>query len=249
MFSATMDQPLAISTAIPESPAVRAVGVGKEIDGRAIVSGLDFTVNQGEFIALLGANGAGKSTLLKMLAMLLAPSTGELRILGERCTPEAVHLRSRIGLIGHGAMLYRDLSPMENLVFFGRLYRVNEPARRARELLDWLGLSQRRDDPVKTFSRGMMQRAAIARALMHEPEVLLADEPFAGLDAPSASSLQQMLRDLHEQGRTIILANHDIHQSLELARRVLVLRGGRLVIDRRAADMHPHDVLREVAGT
>lgn len=248
MLSATLVHSLETSTKADTSSAVCAVGVGREIDGRAIIRDLNFNIHRGEFIALLGANGAGKSTLLKMLAMLVAPSSGELRILGERCTTEAVHLRSRIGLIGHGAMLYRDLSPLENLEFFGRLYHVREPLKRASELLDWLGLSARRDDAVKTFSRGMMQRVAIARALMHEPEVLLADEPFAGLDAPSVAALQRMLHDLHARGRTIILANHDIRQSLDLARRVMVLRSGQLVIDRRAAEVDSHDLLREVAG-
>ncbi|MCA9285950.1 MAG: ABC transporter ATP-binding protein, partial [Phycisphaerales bacterium] len=217
-------------------PAVRAQGLGKEIDGRRILAGLDFELPRGSFTALLGANGAGKSTLLKILSTLVPATQGELHLLNERCVPEAVHLRARIGLIGHGAMLYRDLSPLENLVFFGRLYGVRNPPQRAAELLEWLGLAHRGDDPVKTFSRGMVQRVAIARALMHEPDLLLADEPFAGLDAPSTSAVQQMLTDLHRQGRTIILANHDIAQTLELVECVLVLRGGQLVVDAPAAD-------------
>ena len=241
-FNATM-------TAAGAAPAVKAAGVTRRIEDRALVHGLNFTIEQGAFIALLGANGAGKTTLLRMLAMLTSPSSGELRILGEQCTPDAVHLRRRIGLIGHSAMLYRDLSPMDNLVFFGRLYRVDNPARRAAELLEWLELSHRRDDAVKTFSRGMMQRVAIARALIHEPEVLLADEPFAGLDAPSAASLERMLRELHARGRTIILANHDIHQALALAQRVFVLRGGRLVADAAAVDLDPETTLQLVVGS
>jgi heme exporter protein A len=229
-------------------PAARAEAACREIDGRAILRDLTFDIARGEFVALLGANGAGKSTLLKMLATLIAPTSGRLLVLGERCGPEAVALRARIGLIGHGAMVYRDLSPMENLVFFGRLYRISDPVRRAAELLDRLGLAHRAHDPVKTFSRGMLQRVSIARALMHEPEVLLADEPFAGLDAPSAACLQTTLRQLHAEGRTIILANHDIAQSLELARRVLVLRSGRLVVDERAAATDVPSLLREVSG-
>lgn len=228
--------------------AVDAQALSREIDGRLILNSLSFTLGRGEFVALLGANGAGKSTLLKLLAMLLGPTSGTLTLFGERCGPEATRLRSRIGLIGHGSMLYRDLSPLENLVFFGKLYGVANVTKRAKDLLDWLDLSWRSHDPVKTFSRGMTQRVAIARALMHEPDLILADEPFAGLDAPSMDTLSRMLRELHAAGRTIVLTNHDIAQSIELAARAIVLREGSIVLDGPTATMAAAEVLAHVRG-
>ena len=236
------------SAAANETFAITAEDLCRELDGRMVLQSLNFSVRRGEFVALLGANGAGKSTLLKILAMLLPTTSGKLRLFGEPCALETARLRARIGLIGHGAMLYRDLSPMENLTFFGRLYGVGEPAKRARELLDWLELSWRANDPVKTFSRGMLQRVAIARALMHEPDLLLADEPFAGLDAPSMDSLASMLTTLHGQGRTIILTNHDIAQSIQLAHRAIVLRQGEIVLDGLTNSMDARTVLAEVRG-
>lgn len=232
--------------------AVNAIGLGKTIDTRAVLDDITFAIQAGEFIALLGANGAGKSTLLKTLATLITPTRGELRLFSQSLTNSSRRLnelRRRIGLIGHGAMLYRDLSPRENLEFFGKLYGVANPARRATELLDWIGLSHRANDAVKTFSRGMAQRVAIARALMHEPQLLLADEPFAGLDAPSAHMLIRMLQQLHESGQTIVLASHDLDQSLSLAQRVLVLRQGRLVVDQATSQLDEASLLREVSAS
>jgi heme exporter protein A len=233
-------QPLWIDTA---GTAVVARDLCKSIDEWPILRRISFTVMPGEFLALLGANGAGKSTLLKVLATLAPPTDGQLLLFGKSAVREMIAVRGRIGLIGHQAMLYRDLSAHENLTFFGKLYGVERPDRRAEQLLEMLGLADRGADAVKTFSRGMTQRVAIARALMHDPELLLADEPFDGLDAPSARSLENLLAQLHQSGKTIILANHDIPQSLRLARRAMVLRQGLLAIDRASAELGPDEVL------
>jgi heme exporter protein A len=139
-----------------------------------------------------------------------------------------------LGLIGHQSMLYRDLTARENLELFARLYAVKSPGRRAEELLSIVGLLHRADDAVKTFSRGMSQRVSIARALVHEPDLLLADEPFAGLDVPGAAAVERLLTDLHAAGKTIIMVNHDVVQSLRLAERVIVLGGGSIAIDQQA---------------
>jgi ABC-type multidrug transport system ATPase subunit len=205
-------------------------------------------VRDGEFVALLGANGAGKSTLLKILATLMPPSAGQLHLFGQSVASDTAAARGRIGLIGHQAMLYRDLSAMENLVFFGKLYGVRDAAGRARQLLADVGLADRAGDPVKAFSRGMTQRVAIARALMHNPELLLADEPFAGLDAPSTAALERLLAQLHRDGRTIVLVNHDITQSLKLAGRAVVLRQGQVIEDRPSDQLDPAFVLEQVGG-
>jgi len=228
--------------------AVTAERLVKAIDDKPILRELTFTIPAGSYTTLLGANGAGKSTLLKILATLMPASGGHLHMFGHDVSRDTVRIRSRIGMIGHESMLYRDLSPMENLVLFGRLYALPDPARRAKELLESVGLSARTMDPVKTFSRGMVQRTAIARALMHDPDLLLADEPFTGLDAPSARTLASLMDALHQQGKTIVLVNHDIARSIELAEHVLVLRGGQLVINRPAAELDEQAVLAEVTG-
>jgi ABC-type multidrug transport system ATPase subunit len=238
-----------VDSAIAErAPAVQVASLSKVIDDRPILRDIGFEIPDGRYVALLGANGAGKSTLLKLIATLIPPTEGRLLFFGRPISRDTASLRSRLGMIAHGAMLYRDLTAVENLVFFGRLYGVADPSARARELLEYVGLASRADEPVKTFSRGMVQRVSIARALMHDPDLILADEPFAGLDAPSRGMLEAFLKHLHDEGKTIILANHDIAQSLALAEQVLVLRAGRLVVDRLTSGLDPRTILAEVSG-
>jgi heme exporter protein A len=227
---------------------VRAVSLGKALDDRAILQGIDLEIRAGEFVAVLGANGAGKSTLLRLLATLTHASSGELHLFGRRVTTDCRELRARIGLIGHQSMLYRDLTARENLEFFGRLYDVPDAASRAARLLEVMGLSDRADDPVKTFSRGMVQRVAIARALVHDPDLILADEPFDGLDAPSVAATEELLRRLHENGKTVVLVNHDIAQSLKVARRIVVLSRGRLRVDAAPRNLDAATVLAEAGA-
>ena len=234
---------------------VRVAGLGVTIEDRAILRHVELTIPAGQFIALLGANGAGKSTLLKVLSTLLPSSSGTLELFGMNLKSSGgsgVAIRRRIGLIGHQSMLYHDLSALENLEFFGRLYGVKNARGRALELLSQLGLAARAKDPVKGFSRGMAQRVSIARALLHDPELLLADEPFAGLDAPSTALLERTLMTLHAAGKTIILANHDIRQSLALAQRAIVLARGQKVLDAEASSLDLEMVLAHMqpaAGT
>lgn len=233
-----------VATAAPT--VVRAFGIEKRIDGRRILSEVSFELPSGTFVTLLGANGAGKSTLLRILAMLTAPTHGRLELFGLPASGDRPALRARVGMIGHQLMLYRDLSARENLEFFGRLYGVARG--RADELLAFVGLADRASDQVKTLSRGMAQRVAIARALMHSPELLLADEPFTGLDAPSVALLERCLTGLHARGTSIVLANHDIRQSLRLAERVVVLHNGTVAADAPACVMDEPGVLRALGG-
>ena len=228
--------------------AVSAQLLRKVIDERVILDNLTFAIPRGSYVALLGANGAGKSTLMRILSMLVPPSSGELSLFGEPLRAGGAAIRKRIGLISHQAMLYRDLSPRENLCLFGKLYGVKNADQRALQLLQLVNLEDRADDPVKNFSRGMTQRIAIARALMHNPDLILADEPFAGLDAPSAHTVELLLAALHQAGRTILLANHDIAQSLRLAQRILLLRKGALIMDSAAAGVDADSVLKEIAA-
>jgi len=232
-------------TAAPEN-AVQTISLQKSIDERPILRDINLSIPVARYVSLLGANGAGKTTLLKILATLIPPTAGELKLFGQTVSRDGWAARRRIGLIGHQSMLYRDLSALENLIFFGRLYCIPDPDKRAKSLLKTVGLLDRADDPVKSLSRGMTQRIAIARALIHDPDLLLADEPFDGLDAPSSDALEKFLAVLHSSGKTIILANHDIAQSLRLSQRAIVLRKGQIVIDQPSSQLTSATILQEM---
>ena len=243
--------PTSLQTAVDvgtTAAPIKLVGVSKAIDGRPILKDIDLEVRPGEYLAVLGANGAGKSTLLKIIATLTGVSSGHLHLFGRRVMRDSAALRAKIGLIAHQSMLYRDLTARENLEFFAKLYGIAKPAERADRLLNVVGLSDRADEPIKVFSRGMVQRVAIARALVHDPELILADEPFDGLDAPSVAATEQLLAHLHQIGKTIVLVNHDISQSLQIAGRVVVLRRGSVVIDAGAKSLNAAQILAEVGG-
>lgn len=242
--TAEVASPAATSAIVP---VARMDNIGKRIDDRAILRNLSTAILPGEFVALLGTNGAGKTTLLKMLALLSQPTTGQLHLFGQPAKHNAMALRRRIGLIGHQSMLYGELSARENLAFFGKLYGLSNIAERADRLLTTLGLKDRADDLVKHYSRGMVQRATIARALLHDPDLLLADEPFTGLDAISTRTLENLFRDLHRAGKTIILVHHDLAHALRLAERAIVLHRGRCVLDRTTLHLSAEQVMEEVS--
>jgi heme exporter protein A len=228
--------------------AIRAVALHKSLDERPVLNGVDLNVPAGQYLAILGINGAGKTTLLKILSTLSPPTAGRLELFGLPVPQLAAKARARLGLIGHQSMLYRDLTARENLELFARLYGVANPRKRAEELLINVGMIDRADDPVKNFSRGMNQRVSIARALVHEPDLLLADEPFAGLDVPGTRAVEGLLDDLHAAGKTIVLVNHDVAQSLRLAQRVIVLRGGKIAVDQAAKVSDAARVMEEMAA-
>jgi heme exporter protein A len=240
-LTAAADEPAAAAAA----PA-RCEAVDVRLGDRPILRQISLAVKPRTILALLGANGAGKSTLISALATLVPISGGGLYLFGQRVGRNAAALRARIGMIGHQPMLYRDLTARENLRFFGDLYGVASRDARADELLDRVRLLDRADDPVKTFSRGMTQRLAIARALMHGPELLLADEPFSGLDVPSSDALDALLRGLRDEGKAIVLAHHDLEHALRCADEVAVLRRGRLVLHRPVNEVTPRQVRAEV---
>jgi ABC-type multidrug transport system ATPase subunit len=233
---------------VSDAPAIQCANLDKWIDDRPIVRGIDLCVAPGQFVALLGANGAGKTTLLKIFAMLTAPSKGELRLFGQTPQHGKAALRGRIGMLGHQPMLYRDLSAWENLKFFARLYAIPQPAQRASQLLEIMGLTARAGDPVRNFSRGMTQRLSIARALLHDPPLLLADEPFAGLDLASTRVVEALFLQLHSAGKTIVMVNHDVAQSLRLAQRMVVLRNGSVALDQVAASLDAAAVAAILTG-
>jgi heme exporter protein A len=230
----------------PAPPAVRVTQLVKTYDERPILRGLNFALPRGQYVALMGANGAGKSTLLNLLSLLTTPTSGNVELFGESGRQGGVQLRRRIGVVAHQPMLYRDLSARENLMFFARLYGLERPQQRVNELLDRVRLADRANDLARTFSRGMVQRLAIARALVHDPQLILADEPFSGLDVPSSRMLEDLLASLHAENRTILLANHDVDQTLRLAQRLIILRRGQVALDDAVQNLNAPRVLEEL---
>jgi heme exporter protein A len=186
-------------------------------------------VPSNSFVSIIGPNGAGKTTLLRILATLSRPSGGRVRMGGldlERFGPA---IRQRIGFLSHQTYLYGELSPLENLRFYGRMYGVRDLEQRAVELLERFGLAGRRDDPSRTLSRGMQQRLSLARALLHRPDILLLDEPYASLDLRAADALANTLRELHTMGCTVLLTTHDLERGVHMADQVSLLVAGKIV--------------------
>jgi heme exporter protein A len=187
---------------------------------------IDFKVEQGACVALLGRNGAGKTTLLRIIAGLSRPARGQVRIAGGDV--RAQQTRQRIGMLGHGIAVYDELSAVENLKIFANLYGIADPAKRAMEWLERTGLDRVKDGLVREFSRGMRQRLAVARAFLHNPTVLLLDEPFTALDDRAIAVLQGLLKSAREDGRTILMSTHQLREALELASDVVLINRGHL---------------------
>jgi ABC-type multidrug transport system ATPase subunit len=203
--------------------------VSRHFGRRRAVSRVSFVASQGAIVGLLGPNGAGKSTLLAMLATLLRPSAGIIRYGTIDASNASSALRARIGVLGHDLFLYPELTARENLAFFAGLYGSPNADAAARAALDRAGLSDRGDDLVSSFSRGMRQRVALERALIHGPRLVLLDEPFTGLDEASAVALVTRLRGLRDGGAAIVLATHDLDVSEGLLDEAVFLRDGRIV--------------------
>lgn len=203
--------------------------VSRHFGRRLAVARVTFTARRGAILGLLGPNGAGKSTLLAMLATLLRPSSGTIRYGTFEADTHGPLLRRRIGVLGHDLFLYPELTARENLVFFAGLYGVADPHGAAAAALARCGLTDRADDPVSSFSRGMRQRVALERALIHAPRLALLDEPFTGLDDASAASLVGRLRALREEGVVVVLATHDLELAEGLLDDAVFLRDGRMV--------------------
>jgi len=210
---------------------------------KTVLRGLDFQVAQGEFVALLGPNGAGKTTFLRILASLSRPSLGEVRIAGYRLPEQAVAVRRRLGVVSHLPLLYGDLTAEENLHFYGRMYGVPGLEKRVAEVLELVGLSARRRDLVRTFSRGMQQRLAIGRAVLHDPEVVLFDEPHTGLDQDACTMLDAVLKEVAARGRTVVMTSHDLARAADLASRFDVLSRGQIRGSVRRGEIQPDELL------
>ncbi|MFN2612824.1 MAG: ABC transporter ATP-binding protein [Solirubrobacterales bacterium] len=226
---------MAASPSAKPERAIELRSLRREFGERPVLHGVDFELGRGKTLAVLGPNGAGKTTLLRILAGLLRPSGGEARVLGAELPRESWRLRGRIGWLGHEPLLYRDLSARENLAFAARLYGLESghAERRAEELLELVGLARRGSDRVRDYSRGMLQRVAICRAVLHEPELLLLDEPLSHLDVEARERVKALIGAGGE--RTRVLVSHDHEAAVAEADHVLRLAAGGAPLEAVAA--------------
>lgn len=203
----------------------------KQADTKLILRGIDLSIEKGETVAILGPNGAGKSTLLKVIATLIKPSSGEVKINGLDLKKNGNDIKKLMGYLPHSSLLYEHYSPLDNLVFFGNLYGVKGVEEKAVKLIKDVGLSFFLKEPVKNFSRGMIQRTAIARAIIHEPELLLLDEPHTGLDQGAISILNDVIISMKQKGATTLMVTHDFKQAAEICDRIIIIKDGKVVDD------------------
>jgi heme exporter protein A len=208
-------------------------GLKKSFGLKPVLRGIDLTLRRGERMALMGANGAGKTTLLRILAALTKPGSGNVTIDGLDVERDAQQVRRLVGFVAHQPYLYDELSALENLLFFGKMYSVKDAQARSRQLLRRVGLEKRAGDRVGTFSRGMVQRLSLARALLHSPQLLLLDEPDTGLNQEGIQMVTDLLDEHTRQGGTAFLTTHQPERALTLTHNIITLRGGRIIDDTR----------------
>jgi heme exporter protein A len=206
---------------------------------KPVLRGIDFHVDDGEFVALVGPNGAGKTTFLRILASLSRSNMGEVRVAGYRLPAQASAVRRRLGVLSHQPLLYGDLTAEENLRFYSRMYGLRNINKRVGDILQLVGLRARRRDLVRGFSRGMQQRLAIGRAILHEPEILLFDEPHTGLDQDAAEMLDELLREVAARGRTVVMTSHDLQRAGDLATRIDILSKGKIALSLKRDEIDP----------
>lgn len=212
-----------------DNPVIFTRGLTKRLGRMDALRSVDLRVEQGRITALIGPNGAGKTTLLRILSTLMRPDSGEVIVNGYRLPAQAGTVRRMIGAVFHHPMVYGDLNARENLRFHARLHNLNKPDKDIDRLLIGLGLVPDRVEPVRTYSRGMIQRLALAKALLHQPEVLLLDEPFTGLDTQSADRLNSLMAKETERGCTILFSGHDLSSMEKIASRFIFMAEGRVV--------------------
>ena len=210
---------------------------------KTVLRGVDFDVQPGEFVALLGPNGAGKTTFLRILSSLSRPSLGNVKIAGYQLPTQAAQVRARLGVVSHLPLLYGDLSADENLRFYARMYNIPNDDVRVTEVLEMVGLENRRRDLVRTFSRGMQQRLAIGRAVLHDPDVVLFDEPYTGLDQDASAMLDDVLKTVAAKGRTVVMTSHDLARAEDLATRFDILSRGVISASASRKDLRKTNLL------
>jgi heme exporter protein A len=211
--------------------AIEAKRLIKSYGEHYALRGIDLSVKWGDFLAIFGPNGAGKTTLLKVLATIVKPSSGDVSVAGFNLREDAVKVRHRIGVVSHQTLLYDDLSAYENLRFYGKMYGVPDLKDRINQLIAQVGLESRLHDPVRTLSRGMQQRLAIARALIHDPPILLLDEPGTGLDQHASAMLANIIISTLTGQRTVIMTTHSLEQGAALGNRIMIMADGKITYE------------------
>lgn len=222
--------------------AVEVQGLKKSFGLKPVLRGIDLVLPQGQRMALLGANGAGKTTLLRILAGLSRPAAGQVHIAGLDLLRDAQRVRHHVGLVAHQPYVYEELTVLENLLFFARLYSVEQAQERARVLLERVGLEKRARDRVGSLSRGLVQRLAWARALLHDPHLLLLDEPDTGLDQEGQQLIATLLEEHRTRGGSAIFTTHQLEQALALSDSIVMLRQGRIVYRHISASLTVQDL-------
>lgn len=207
-------------------------GVRKSFGNQHALAGVDLDIAQGSYVAVMGPNGAGKTTMLKIIGGLSAPTDGSVKIAGIEMRKAGPGLRRLVGFVSHESMLYHDLSAQENLLFAARLFGVAKPDQVVAEWADRLNVARHLRKPVRALSRGTRQRVAIARALLHDPHVLLMDEPYTGLDEVAASQLSDLLTGLHTPDRTLVTTVHEVFRALTGPERLVAMAAGKVALDR-----------------
>jgi heme exporter protein A len=216
---------------------IQVKGLVKSFGHTYALRSVDLEVPQGEFLTIVGPNGAGKTTLLRILATLLKPTDGLVRIDGLDPAARGEEIRRLVGFVSHRSLTYANLTAQENLRFYGRMYNVPALQERVEMLLNLVGLEARRHDPVRGLSRGMQQRLSIARAIVHQPSLMLLDEPYTGLDQQATEMLRQLLRTISAESRTVVMTTHNLERALELSDSLAMLAKGRIVYQAERASL------------
>ncbi len=222
----------------PQSTVIAVSGLTKTFGNLYALRNLSFSLNKGEFLTIFGPNGAGKTTLIRILSTITKASSGEIKFADLSFEDDSEKIRRQIGVIAHQTFLYENLTAEENLRFYGKLYDVENLTRKIETILSQVGLELRKKDFVRTFSRGMQQRLAIARAMLHEPSILLLDEPYTGLDQHASGMLTIWLNRLRSSEQTILMVTHDLEQGMELADRIAILVNGQLVFNQEQREIN-----------
>jgi len=208
--------------------AIEVQGLTKSFGNHLALKGVELRVREGEFLTIFGPNGSGKTTLIKVLATIMKPSSGNVRVAGFDLRDSPVPIRRKIGVVSHQTFLYDDLTAFENLKFYGRMYDVPNLEARIHEVITKVGLASRLHHQVRTLSRGMQQRLSIARAVLHRPSIMLLDEPETGLDQYATARLREVLDTLSAENGTVIMTTHRLEYGLEMGDQVAILAGGRI---------------------
>lgn len=227
-----------------QSPVIEVQGLVKKFGFKSVLKDITFSLEKGDFLALFGPNGAGKTTLLKILCSLMTPTFGRVSVKGLDPKHDREELCKEVGVILDENFLYKNLSAYENLMFYGKLHAVDNLNQRITQLLEMVRLTLYKDEYVNTFSKGMLQRLSIARAIINNPSILFLDEPFNGLDQQGTEILRSILENFKKQGKTVIITSHDIEMGLELCNQVAILVSGYLIFKKSTNNICMEDFKR-----